>query len=92
MTFAINALGWIGVAALLAAYWLVSTQRAAGDSKTYQGMNLFGATLVLVNSLYYGAFPSVGVNVAWIAIGGYTLAKHISHAMIRGRYSEAHRR
>jgi hypothetical protein len=92
MTFAINVLGWIGVAALLAAYWLVSTQRAGGDSKTYQGLNLFGAALVLVNSLYYGAFPSVGVNAAWIAIGGYTLAKHISHAMIRERYSEAHRR
>ena len=76
MTFAINVLGWIGVAALLSAYWLVSTQKATGNSRTYQGMNLLGATLVLVNSLYYGAYPSVGVNAAWIAIGAYTLAKH----------------
>jgi hypothetical protein len=91
MTFAINVLGWIGVAALLYAYWLVSTQKATGNSRTYQGMNLFGAMLVLVNSLYFGAYPSVGVNAAWIAIGAYTLAKHVSHAMIRGRYSGAHR-
>ena len=74
MTFAVNVLGWVGVAMLLAAYWLVSTQKAEGDSKTYQGLNLVGAVLVLVNSSYYGAYPSVGVNAAWIAIGVYTLA------------------
>jgi hypothetical protein len=44
----------------------------------YQGMYLLGATLVLANSLYYGAYPSVGVNAAWIAIGAYTLVKHVS--------------
>jgi hypothetical protein len=78
MTLAINVLGWIGVAALLGAYWLVSTQGATGNSRTYQCMNLVGAALVLVNSLYYGAYPSVGVNAAWIAIGAYTLSKHVS--------------
>ena len=76
MAFTVNVVGWIGVMALLTAYWLVSTQRATGDSWTYQGMNLVGAVLVLVNSAYYGAFPSVGVNAAWIAIGAYALAKH----------------
>jgi hypothetical protein len=92
MTFAINVFGWIGAAALLSAYWLVSTQKATGNSKTYQGMNLIGAMLVLVNSLYYGAYPSVGVNAVWIAIGVYALAKHVSPAVIRGWYSEAQRR
>ena len=77
MTFAVNVLGWVGVVLLLAAYWLVSTQKTTGDSRTYQGMNLVGAMLVLVNSSYYGAYPSVGVNAAWIAIGAYTLAAHL---------------
>jgi hypothetical protein len=77
MTLAINVLGWLGVAALLCAYWLVSTQKTMGDSRTYQGMNLLGAILVLVNSSYYGAYPSVGVNAAWIAIGVYTLATRL---------------
>jgi hypothetical protein len=77
MTFAVNVLGWVGVVALLSAYWLVSTQKAMGDSRTYQGMNLLGAILVLVNSSYYGAYPSVGVNAAWIAIGVYTLATRL---------------
>ena len=60
MTFAINVLGWIGAAALLSAYWLVSTQKVTGNSRTYQGMNLLGATLVLANSLYYGVYPIGG--------------------------------
>jgi hypothetical protein len=92
MAVAINVLGWIGAAALLAAYWLVSTQKTTGNSTTYQGMNLLGAALVLVNSLYYGAYPSVGVNAAWIAIGTYTLAKLVSLATIRRRYSVPGRR
>ena len=74
MVIVINVLGWVGVAILLVAYWLVSTERTTGNSRTYQGLNLLGAVLVLVNSLYYGAYPSVGVNAAWIAIGVYTLA------------------
>lgn len=90
MTIAIDVLGWIGAGALLAAYWLVSTRRTAGNSWIYQGMNFLGAMLVLVNSLYYGAYPSVGVNAAWLAIGVYSLAKHHSDAVIRGRLSEAH--
>ena len=91
MTFAINVLGWIGAAALLLAYWLVSTQRVTGYSRAYQGMNLLGALLVLANSLYYGAYPSVGVNAAWLAIGAYTMARHVLPRNDSGRYSEAHR-
>jgi hypothetical protein len=88
MAFAVNVVGWVGVVALLAAYWLVSTQKARGDSATYQGMNLVGAVLVLVNSSYYGAYPSVGVNAAWIAIGAYALAMHRPGK--RGRDLEPH--
>ncbi|HVQ42957.1 MAG TPA: hypothetical protein VMS54_12140 [Vicinamibacterales bacterium] len=88
MTIAVNVLGWAGVVALLSAYWLVSTQKTAGDSRMYQGMNLLGAILVLVNSSYYGAYPSVGVNAAWIAIGVYTLATR--RQTMRGRHAEPH--
>ena len=88
MTLAVNVLGWAGVVALLSAYWLVSTQKTTGDSRMYQGMNLLGAILVLVNSSYYGAYPSVGVNAAWIAIGVYTLATR--RRTTRGRHAEPH--
>jgi hypothetical protein len=73
MPLAIDSLGWIGAAALVVAYWLVSTRKTTGDSTRYQMFNLIGSVLVLINSLYYGAYPSVAVNGLWVAIGVYSL-------------------
>jgi hypothetical protein len=70
---AIDLIGWLGVAGLLVGYGLVSAKRLAGDSPVYQLLNLVGAGLLIVNSFYYGAFPSVGINVVWITIAAYTL-------------------
>ncbi len=65
--------GWIGAACLLAAYGLVSSGRLQGRSWAFQSLNITGAVLLSVNSAYYGAFPSVGLNAVWIAVGLYTL-------------------
>jgi hypothetical protein len=73
--FLIDAVGWVGVAALLAAYVLVSTKRMEGDSMEYQLLNLAGAALLIANSFYYGAYPSVGVNVIWIGIAVFALVR-----------------
>lgn len=67
--------GWLGAAALLLAYALVSAGRLDADGLRYQWLNLAGGALLLANSFYYGAFPSVGVNAVWIAIGVFTLAR-----------------
>ena len=66
--FVLELSGWLGTAALLFAYALVSTRRLPGDSPRYQMLNLAGGALVLVNSFYHGAMPSVAVNAFWIAI------------------------
>ena len=71
----IDFLGWLGAAALLVAYGMVSSKRLAGDSATYQMLNAAGSGLLIVNSFYYGAFPSVGVNAIWVGIGIFTLAR-----------------
>ena len=71
----VDIIGWLGAASLLLAYGLVSTRRLAGDSPTYQLLNLMGGVLLIVNSFYYGAFPSVGVNVVWVGVAVYTLAR-----------------
>lgn len=73
--FWIDLAGWSGVLALLVAYALVSTRRLEGDSPTYQVLNAVGSLLLIVNSGYYRAFPSVGINVAWIGIALYALAR-----------------
>jgi hypothetical protein len=71
----VDLIGWLGVAGLLTAYGLVSAKRFAGDSAVYQGLNLLGAGLLIVNSFYYGAFPSVGINLVWITIAMYALIR-----------------
>jgi len=71
----IDILGWIGVAALLTAYALVSMKKLGGDSLAYQLLNLVGGGLLIVNSYYYGAYPSVGINLAWIGIAIFTLSR-----------------
>ena len=71
----VDVTGWIGVVALLVAYGLVSTKRMEGDSVAYQALNAVGAALLIVNSFYYGAYPSVGINVIWIGIAVYALGR-----------------
>ena len=71
----IDIIGWIGVAALLLAYALVSLKRIEGDSVAYQALNALCSALLIVNSAYYRAYPSVGVNVAWIGIAAFILVR-----------------
>jgi hypothetical protein len=71
----IDLIGWIGAISLLAAYALVSTRRLAGDAFTYQLLNLTGGAFLIINSFFYGAFPSVGVNLVWIGIAVFALAR-----------------
>ena len=67
--------GWIGAVLILTAYFLVSTRKLTGDATTYQLMNLVGGLLLVINTIYYGAYPSSGVNLVWIGIAAYTMIK-----------------
>jgi hypothetical protein len=67
--------GWLGVIALLGAYALVSARKLAGDAMTFQILNLVGGALLIVNSFYYGAMPSVIVNAVWIGIAVWAIGK-----------------
>ncbi|MBV1908360.1 MAG: hypothetical protein KUG78_03505 [Kangiellaceae bacterium] len=73
--FVVDLLGWIGALALLLPYYFVSIGRIDGKSKSFQLSNLVGSFLLIINSLYYGALPSVVVNLVWIAIGSTMLFK-----------------
>ena len=72
-TTIVDLVGWAGAGCLLLAYWLVSSGRLIGRSYSYQLLNIAGAVLLSVNSGYYGAFPSVGLNVVWIVVGVMTV-------------------
>ena len=70
----INVIGWLGTGLLLGAYALLTTGRLKAGT-TFQVMNLFGGFFLLVNSAYYGAWPSAGLNVVWVVIGTGGLLK-----------------
>jgi hypothetical protein len=69
----INAIGWIGAALVLIAYGLLSIKWMNGDGFSYQALNAAGAVMLVINSYYLGAYPSVGVNAAWVGIAALTL-------------------
>lgn len=71
----INTAGWIASILLVAAYWLVSKNKISAQSALYQSMNLIGSALLIVNTAYYGAFPSTAVNIIWVVIGAFYLLK-----------------
>ena len=66
--FTLDVLGWIGAAFILAAYGLVSFKKLAPDSFAYQGLNIAASILLLINTIYYGAYPSSFVNAVWAVI------------------------
>ena len=70
----IDGIGWLGALSLLAAYGLVSSRRVDGASTSYQLLNLGGGAALVINTVYYGAYPSTFVNVVWIGIALYSLA------------------
>ncbi len=70
----INVIGWLGTGLLLAAYALLTTARLRAGA-TFQTMNLFGGFFLLVNSAYYGAWPSAGLNLVWVVIGTWGLLR-----------------
>jgi hypothetical protein len=72
---AVDVIGWTGTLLVLLAYLLITGRKLGGDSTVYQIMNLFGAIGLIINGYVNGAYPSVGLNVAWSLIALYGLSK-----------------
>ncbi len=73
----INILGWVGTILYLIAYGLVSAKKVEGDSWTYQGMNMVAGALLIINTIYLKAYPSAGLNIAWVGIAIFTLGRKV---------------
>ncbi len=76
-TFLVNVIGWAGSAAVILAYILVSVNRLKGDPVAYQTLNLFGGVFLIVNTIYWGAYPSTFVNLVWAGIAVFAIARVI---------------
>ena len=71
----VDTAGWVGAAALLLAYALVSTGRLGGRSTGFQVLNLVGSAGLLVNGMWHGAWPSAALNALWLVIGLVALVR-----------------
>jgi len=67
--------GWLGSAAVIAAYALVSTNRLQSTSITYQILNFAGSACLIANTAYYRAYPSTVVNCVWLVIALFALTR-----------------
>ena len=71
----IDILGWVGTITYLVAYALVSLKKVEGDSIHFQGMNLIAGIFLVINTVYWKAYPSAALNIAWIGIAMFTLGR-----------------
>jgi hypothetical protein len=83
MVLLISILGWIGSAAVVLAYALISTNRVQGNSVGYHSLNLGGSICLIVNTGYYGAYPSTFVNGVWTLIAMFALVRSALQATSR---------
>jgi len=81
----IDVLGWLGTVLYLVAYALISLKKVEGDSALYQGLNIVAGILLIVNTFYWRAYPSLGLNVAWIGIAVFTLGRK---NLVRNHYTQ----
>ncbi len=68
-----DAIGWVGAAALLVAYAMISHKKLEGDSATYQLLNISGSLLLAANTIFYGSYPSTFVNLIWAGIAVFSI-------------------
>lgn len=69
--YVIEIVGWIAAALLLSAYVLLTLGKISSHSRVYQWLNVFAGAGLIVNSGWNGAYPSVFINVVWMAVGLY---------------------
>ena len=65
--------GWGGSFCVLAAYGLLSLNKLTSKSKLYQSLNIAGSICLIVNTIYYYAYPSTFVNIVWLGIAVFAL-------------------
>ncbi|MFD0998331.1 hypothetical protein ACFQ21_03395 [Ohtaekwangia kribbensis] len=64
----IEILGWIGSFEVIIAYGLNSYQRLRSDTFLFYFLNITGGLLLIIYSIYKGAFANTFINVVWVII------------------------
>ncbi|GGY45358.1 CBU_0592 family membrane protein [Parvularcula lutaonensis] len=70
-----DTIGIIGVLCILAAYFLLQTEKIRSDELRYPVLNLVGAVLILISLIHTFNLASFVIEICWIAISLYGIAK-----------------
>lgn len=71
----IEILGWAGSLLVLIAYALNINKKLPADSLTYYLLNILGSALLIINTAFHHAFPSMAVNIIWVIIPVVTIIR-----------------
>ena len=71
-----DAVGNLGVIMILGAYLLLQTNKVSSEQVSYSLLNGFGAALVLVSLYYKFNLSAFIIEVFWLLISIYGLAKN----------------
>lgn len=69
----VDIIGWIGSLEVVVAFAMINARRLSSQSPLYQWLNLTGAIFLIINTVYYGAYPSTFINLVWTGIAFYGL-------------------
>lgn len=67
--------GLIGTLLILLAFFLLQAGKLHGNRPVYQVMNAIGAAAIIVSLFYEPNLPSMLLEIAWLAISIYGLAR-----------------
>lgn len=70
-----DAVGLLGVILILLAYYLLQSGRMRGNALPNQLLNAIGATLVLVSLLYEFNLSAFLMELAWLLLSIYGMAR-----------------
>lgn len=76
----IDVMGWLGAIILLLAYTLNIAQKLENDSSYFLSTNLLGALLLTINAYTTESYPFFVVNLFWVLVSTYQLAKKIGRS------------
>lgn len=78
----IDIVGWVGSIEVMLAYALISYHRITAKSLLYQFLNLTGGAFLIINTIYYEAYPSTAINVVWLIIASVAIINIIRKRLV----------
>ncbi len=69
LRISVEMVGWLGAIFLLTGYYLIQTKKVKHNDMVFILLNIIGAFLLLINTIYHRAYPSALANLVWVGIG-----------------------